>query len=137
MFGEIMPKGSYDPAGHLKLSVSDIDKSRAFYSGLFKKLGFRPRTNDADNRGWITREGFGISIAEASSMKPKHVFGAPGFHHLCLKARSTEGVDAIYELVKEKTRVFDKPQKYPEYSPKYYAVFFADPDGMKIEVAYY
>ncbi len=67
----------------------------------------------------------------------KHKFLAPGFHHLCFKASSTKKVDSIYRLMKSRTYIFDKPQKYPEYTKKYYAVFFADPDGMKLEVAYY
>lgn len=29
----------------------------------------------------------------------------------------------------------DAPQEY-DYTPGYYAVFFADPDGMKLEVVY-
>ena len=37
----------------------------------------------------------------------------------------------------KKIFVFDEPKAYPEYTPKYYAVFFADPDGIKIEIAYY
>lgn len=33
--------------------------------------------------------------------------------------------------------VFDAPAAYPQYTPNYYAVFFVDPDGMKLEYGYY
>ena len=43
----------------------------------------------------------------------------------------------MHRALGKDVKVFDKPQSYPEYTKKYYAVFFSDPDGMKIEVAYY
>jgi len=132
-----MKNEAYDPSGHIKLSVTDIDKSKAFYSALFKTLGFKRVAYGELKAGWVTNGGFGISIVQAKILRPKHKFTAPGFHHLCLKARSTKVVDSVYKLIKAKTHAYDAPQKYPEYSKKYYAVFFADPDGMKLEVAYY
>ena len=33
-------------------------------------------------------------------------------------------------------RVLDPPAEYPAYAPGYYAVFFGDPDGIKLEVAH-
>ncbi len=30
-----------DPSGHIKLSVTDIQRSKTFYSILFKELGFK------------------------------------------------------------------------------------------------
>ena len=32
--------------------------------------------------------------------------------------------------------LYDSPREYPEYRPGYYAVFFEDPDRLKIEVAH-
>ena len=32
--------------------------------------------------------------------------------------------------------IFDAPAEYPEYCRRYYAVFFADPDGIKLEYVY-
>ena len=32
--------------------------------------------------------------------------------------------------------VLDPPAEYPQYGPGYYAVFFADPDGIKLECVY-
>jgi len=32
--------------------------------------------------------------------------------------------------------VLDAPAHYPEYSGDYYAVFFEDPDGMKLELVH-
>jgi len=27
-----------------------------------------------------------------------------------------------------------EPQLYPEYAPDYYAIFFSDPDGIRLEI---
>ena len=32
--------------------------------------------------------------------------------------------------------VLDPPREYPEYVPGYYAVFFTDPDGLKLELVH-
>src|SRR3989338_2241614 len=128
---------SFDPAGHVKLSVSDFKRSEKFYANLLKELYGKQVTDGTTSAGWVTREGFGIWISQAKLQQPAYVFSAPGLHHLCFKASSCEEVDRVYELIKSKTKIFDAPQNYPEYSPYYYAVFFADPDGIKLEVAYY
>jgi len=33
--------------------------------------------------------------------------------------------------------ILDAPAEYPIYGPNYYAVFFADPDGMKLELVHF
>ncbi|MBM3232811.1 bleomycin resistance protein [Candidatus Pacearchaeota archaeon] len=128
---------SRDPIGHIKIAVSNFEKSQEFYKLIFDKLGFAQVSSKEKSAAWVTKEGFGISIAQAESLEPKYKFFAPGLHHLCIKAKSTEDVDSIYEIIKNKTDIFDPPQSYPEYTDKYYAVFFSDPDGIKLEVAYY
>lgn len=128
---------SLDPAGHVKLSVSDFNKGKEFYSVLFEFLGFRQVADDGGSAAWITHEGFGVWISQAKLIRPTYTFSAPGLHHLCFKAKSKEEVDAVYAFLKKKTHIFDAPAAYPEYSSDYYAVFFADPDGIKLEVAYY
>ena len=128
---------SKDPLGHIKLSVSDFTKSKKFYTKLFKKMEFKQISDKETSAAWVTLEGFGIWISQANISEPKYKFSAPGLHHLCLKARSKKEVDRIYEILKDETRIFDKPQKYPKYTPEYYAVFFSDPDGIKLEIAYY
>ena len=133
-----MSKKSLDPAGHLSLAVSNFGKSKKFYKSLFAQLGFKQIRDSAHSVAWITREGFGIWIRQAKDAKLHHEHFAPGLHHLCVKARTRKLVDEIYKRMSaKKTFIFVEPKSYPEFTPKYYAVSFADPDGIKIEVAYY
>ena len=61
---------------------------------------------------------------------------APGLHHLALAVESSEDVDAVHERVVEAGgEVLHEPRLWPEYHAAYYAVFFLDPDGFRIEVA--
>ena len=47
-------------------------------------------------------------------------------------------MDELYRLlVREGMAVLDPPAEYPAYGSQYYAVFFADPDGMKLELAHF
>ena len=128
---------SRDPLGHVKLAVSDLSKSKLFYARLFSRLDLKQVADKEKSAAWVTTEGFGISIAQADIIMPRYKFSAPGLHHLCIKARSKKEVDEVYDLMKDETHIFDPPKRYPEYTQQYYAVFFADPDGMKLEVAYY
>ncbi|TSC75665.1 MAG: glyoxalase/bleomycin resistance protein/dioxygenase [Parcubacteria group bacterium Gr01-1014_30] len=133
-----MNKKSLDPAGHLTLAVSNLEKSKIFYKSLFGKLKFKQIRDGERSVAWATRDGFGIWIRKAKHTKPRYKYFAPGLQHLCVKAKTRKAVDEIYKIMSaKKTFVFDEPKAYPEYTPKYYAVFFADPDGIKIEVAYY
>ncbi|TAN57932.1 hypothetical protein EPN15_02565 [Patescibacteria group bacterium] len=133
-----MNRKSLDLAGHLTLAVSNFEKSKKFYDSLFKQIGFKQIRDGEGSAAWATREGFGIWIKHAKHTKPRYKYFAPGLQHLCVKAKTKKKVDVVYEFMSaRKTFVFDKPKFYSEYAPNYYAVFFADPDGIKIEVAYY
>ncbi len=128
---------SYDPSGHTKIAVSDYKKSYPFYKDIFDELGYKQVMYENDCAGWVSPHGYGVWISQAEIPNYKYKFDAPGLHHVCLKAPSVKIVDQIYQsLLKKRAFIFDAPQKYPEYSDKYYAVFFADPDGIKLEIAY-
>ena len=127
-----------DPAGHIKLAVSDLPKSSAFYRELFSTLGYKQVCDEADSAGWIDSRGFGVWLEPAEIQNHPYTFSSPGLHHLCFKAASPKQVDELYAFLKQKgTLIYDPPQAYPEYTKDYYAVFFGDPDGIKLEVAFY
>ena len=61
---------------------------------------------------------------------------APGLHHLAFAVESHEDVDSVHARVAGAGgKVLHPPRIWPEYHPAYYATFFLDPDGFRIEVA--
>ena len=63
----------------------------------------------------------------------------PGsLHHLAFKAESRLEVDRLaVEAEHIGANIVAQPQEYPEYNPPgYYAFFFKDPDGIKLEIVH-
>ncbi len=59
-----------------------------------------------------------------------------GVHHVCFSATSREQVDERAAWLRDQgAEVESGPEEYG-YSEGYYAVFFYDPDGLKLEIAY-
>ena len=120
---------------HIDLTVNDVGRSRAFYDQVLGELGFRKYEGN-DYIHWANAQ-MTLAIRGASAPNRNARFDRyrVGLHHLAFRARSRADVDAFHDfLVREKVEVLDPPAEYPQYGKDYYAVFFADPDGMKLEV---
>jgi catechol 2,3-dioxygenase-like lactoylglutathione lyase family enzyme len=120
---------------HIDLSVAELGRSTAFYDRVLPLLGFRRSTDAPEGPCWAGAElEVGLQPARSSAAHDRY---APGLHHLAFSAPSRAAVDALHErLVELGVRVLDPPAEYPHYGPGYYAVFFADPDGIKLEYAF-
>ena len=58
-------------------------------------------------------------------------------HHLCLRVEDEAGVDQTFGGLTDLGVEATRPKLYPEYAPDYYATFFSDPDGIRLEVTNY
>lgn len=123
---------------HIDLTVNDVARSRAFYDKVLGELGFRKYEGD-DYIHWANAQ-MTLAIRGASAPNRAAHFDRyrVGLHHLALRARSRADVDAFHAfLLREKITVLDAPAEYPQYGQNYYAVFFADPDGVKLELVHF
>ena len=118
---------------HLVLSVGDFARSKAFYSKLLTFLGFKLKHEYADMAGWSNGETlFWIAAADAEGRKRKYRKGDIGFHHYAFEMASRKDVDTLGAFLgRNDVNVVDPPGEY--YGREYYAVYFTDPDGMKLE----
>ena len=131
---------------HLDLTVSDLAVSVPFYDEVLAYLGFEPRERTGSGSGrpvWHAKHEnlrlFGIALCEANPAQrgKRHDRYAPGLHHFAFHAASRDDVDGLYRLLRGMgATILDPPADYPQYRPVYYAVFFADPDGLKLEFVY-
>ena len=117
---------------HISIRVSDYKKSKAFYGKLFGFLGFEISDEYPDTIGWTNgKTRFWIAEIDARGQKHKHRIGDIGFHHYAFELRNRKDADALQAfLEKEKVRIVDPAG---EYYDDYYAVFFLDPNGLKLE----
>lgn len=117
---------------HIAVRVSDFPKSKAFYSGLLDFLGFNVLDEYEDSIGWSNgKTRYWISQADAEGRKHKHRTGDVGLHHYAFQLRSRKDVDELQDYLKKNHVTIVDPAG--EYYDDYYAVFFVDPDGIKLE----
>jgi len=128
---------------HVDLVVSSLDRSLPFYRGLLGPLGWTRETEIRGERGetihYISVQGTGIA-ALGLREKQSDAHGVPfdryavGLHHVCFDVPSREVVDERAAWLREQgAEIESGPAEY-QYTPGYYAVFFHDPDGIKLEL---
>jgi catechol 2,3-dioxygenase-like lactoylglutathione lyase family enzyme len=116
---------------HISLRVSDFERSKAFYGALLPFMGFEVLDEYQDAIGWTNGETrLWIGQADARGRR-KHRTGDVGLHHYAFELRSRRDVDRLEAFVRNLgARIVDPAAEYYE---DYYAVFFLDPDGLKLE----
>jgi catechol 2,3-dioxygenase-like lactoylglutathione lyase family enzyme len=76
-----------------------------------------------------------LGLRQASEQQPFELY-APGLHHLALAVETRDDVDAAHAAARAaRAEILHAPRLWPQYHPEYYATFFHDPDGFRIEVA--
>ena len=118
---------------HLVLSVGNFARSKKFYDKLLGFLGFKRKYDYADMAGWSNGKTlFWIAAADDQGRKRQYRKGDIGFHHYAFELASRNEVDELGAFLEQNgMTVLDPPGEY--YGRNYYAVYFADPDGMKLE----
>jgi catechol 2,3-dioxygenase-like lactoylglutathione lyase family enzyme len=117
---------------HLVIRVGDYERSKAFYGRLFEFLGFKVLDEYEDAIGWTNgKTRCWIGPADAEGKKRKHRIGDIGFHHYAFELGSRRDVEALQDFLRELGATIVDPAG--EYYDDYYAVFFLDPDGLKLE----
>jgi catechol 2,3-dioxygenase-like lactoylglutathione lyase family enzyme len=117
---------------HLVIRVSDYERSKAFYGRLLEFLGFEVMEEYRDAIGWTNgKTRFWIGPADEEGRKHKHRIGNIGFHHYAFELSSRKDVDALEAFLNEMGATIVDPAA--EHYDDYYAVFFLDPDGLKLE----
>jgi len=124
---------------HVYIAVSDLRTSEKFYDSVMAMLGFRKNkfANEGDEHIQYYNRHFGFVLRPAHNAHGRHDPLSPGLHHFCLRCEDSAAVDAIARRLADLGISCSSPQLYPEYAPDYYAIFFSDPDGIRLEVTNY
>jgi glyoxylase I family protein len=123
---------------HVDLVVSSIERSLPFYRELLGPLGWHGIGEVEGERGetiwYLSGRETSIGLREAQSETQTYDRYSLGLHHLAIEASSRAVVDERADWLHENGATIEsEPQEYT-YLPGYYAVFFYDPDGMKLEI---
>jgi len=115
---------------HVSIPVRDLKAAARFYDALLAPLGMK-RVREAQKT-----VGYGKSYPEFwLNERPAHKPTPPDSGaHICLRASSTEAVDAFHAAALAAGAKSDgAPGPRPEYTRHYYAAFVRDFDGNRIE----
>lgn len=117
---------------HISFSVSDIQRSAAFYDAVLGELGHKRIYTSKIGAGWgrtVGREFFEIKKRVENPSIPSQGF------HLAFNANKQDEVHRFYEqALKHGGRDNGPPGPRPEYGADYYAAFVFDPDGYELEI---
>jgi len=127
--------------GHIYFYVPDLEKSYQFYKKFLEFIGYKE--NCKYDWGFsFTNNGTSIWFEETPKKWAKDKFHRrkSGLNHLAFRLNSKENVDKFFKEFLKKGKIatlYQTPKHFPEYEKNYYAVFFEDPDRLKIEIVYH
>ena len=125
---------------HFDLVVSSLDRSLPLYRELVGPLGYTRAGEIVGERGErvVYLSGDGIvpfSLREAQT-PGEHDRYRLGIHHVAFEAPSREVVEERLRWARAQGLEIENDPKEYAYMPGYYAGFFYDPDGIKLEVVH-
>lgn len=118
---------------HIDLRVKNRKAAQRFYAQVLPAIGFRV-DKSGDRWGLFEAEGSAAVEFFGFTEEADH---QPNGNRIAFWALSREAVDNAAEVVRKAGGMnIEGPELCVDYSPGYYAVFFEDPDGNKLEVCH-
>jgi catechol 2,3-dioxygenase-like lactoylglutathione lyase family enzyme len=125
---------------HIDLRVKNLDAAAKFYAKFLPQLGFAHEKHEPAPLGSGLPDNHTFYSADRG--KPAEFFGLtpeknhqPNETRIAFWAETRAKVDEVAKLVREAGgKNLEGPEICKEYSPGYYAFFFEDPDGNKLEI---
>lgn len=128
-----MTEASRGVLHHVELYVRDLPTSAEFWGWLLTWFGYTPYQEWDEGISWRLGPTY-LVLVEASEAAADLDRRAVGLNHLAFHASQPE-VDELTEMLRARgTRIlYDDRHPYAG-GTDHYAVFFEDPDGLKVEV---
>ena len=118
---------------HLDIYVSDLQRSGEFWGAFLTDLGYDEYGKSTTGWSWTNGESTVFLLqAEPGYLDPPYHRKRVGMNHLAFAVSQPSQVDALADLLR--TRKVPLLYGGPRAGRTTYAVFFEDPDRIKIEV---
>lgn len=121
---------------HIEIYVKDLNKSKEFWGWLLHELGYKEYQNWEQGISYVLEETYivFVQVEEKFLDIPYHRCRA-GLNHLAFRGGSKKFVDEVTLKLRERGVKILYENKHPYAGgPDYYAVYFEDPDRMKVEI---
>lgn len=123
---------------HTIITVNNYDRAGRFYGWLLPQLGYSGGEYDYGTmKGWMGK-GMSFWVKKADARFATDTFSKDrvGLCEIAFKGEGRAQIDALAKDIEANGgTILDPPKEY-DYAPGYYAVFFTDPDGIKLEVVH-
>ncbi|AEB29931.1 uncharacterized protein YqjT [Carnobacterium sp. 17-4] len=121
---------------HIELYVSDLSKTVTFWGWFLEDLGYVPFQDWENGRSWKLKDTYIVFVqTEDRFLDVPYHRSRVGLNHLAFHAESRYQVDEMTKKLEEKGITILYPEKHPfAGGTNYYAVFFEDPDRIKLEL---
>ena len=123
---------------HIYIAVSDFARAEAFYDRLMPVLGFRKSafTLGSDPHVQYYNRHLGYVLRPARNAVPHDPY-APGLHHLCWRVDAIADLHIAARELRAAGIEVGEPEPHAQYAPDYWAIFFTDPDSLRLEITNY
>lgn len=128
---------------HIEINVSDLQKSKKFYSMIFSQLKWDMSLDGDYAIGFKGADNTHLFLVQTKKASLLNIFHRKntGLNHLAIRVESRQAVEEFNNFLKQNNipRLYaDNPKDYSkEYNmEQYYAVYFEDPDRIKLEVVF-
>jgi catechol 2,3-dioxygenase-like lactoylglutathione lyase family enzyme len=119
---------------HADARVRSLDKARPLYDALLPAMGFTRTSEDADSICYYRPGGDRSAPFFCIDLDQEH---RPNGTRIALRAGSRAEVDRLAAIAREAgATAFEGPEICEDYTPLYYAAFFEDAEGNKLEICY-
>ena len=121
---------------HVEIYVSDLKRSRVFWGWFLEKIGYKLFQEWKYGFSYLLDETYIVFVqTEDKYLEPKFHRKRTGLNHLAFNLDTKEDADNLTDELKQRGISILYEDKHPfAGGDDYYAVFFEDPDRIKVEV---
>lgn len=121
---------------HIEIYVNDLEKTKKFWGWLLPKLNYEKYQQWNNGISYKLEKTYIVFVQTEKRFQdiPYHRCRA-GLNHLAFHGGTREKIDEITKLLRQKNITILYEDKHPYAGGEnYYAVYFEDPDRMKVEI---